>query len=81
MRNKELYAEYLKRLIEVNDESKNEQEHQRLETQFYGWSQGVEDATGARFNGDHYYIELFDSGKMDERPLCCGVFLDWKTNT
>jgi hypothetical protein len=40
----------------------------------------VEDATGHRFNGDHYYIPLIDRGEMKERPMCCGEFLDWKSN-
>ena len=56
------------------------QEHRQIEARFRGWLEGVEDAAGYRFNGDYYYIKLFDSGKMQERPLCCGVFLDWKSN-
>jgi len=75
-----LYDEYIKRLIEVNDESKTDDEHRMIEARFRGWIEGVEDAAGHRFNGDYYYIELFDSGKMPERPTCCGVFLDWKSN-
>ena len=77
---KRLYDEYLRRLFEVNDESKTDDEHRMIEARFRGWLEGVEDAAGHRFNGDHYYTELFDSGKMQERPLCCGVFLDWKSN-
>lgn len=75
-----LYDEYIKRLIEVNDESKTEFEHRIIESNFNGWIDGIKDATGRFFNGDYYYIDLFDSGKMEERPLCCGVFLDWKFN-
>jgi len=77
---KRLYDEYIRRLLEVNDESKTDDEHRQIETRFRGWLEGVEDAAGHRFNGDYYYIKLFDSGKMQERPLCCGVFLDWKSN-
>jgi hypothetical protein len=77
---KRLYDEYLRRLFEVNDESKTDDEHRQIEARFRGWLEGVEDAAGYRFNGDYYYIKLFDSGKMQERPLCCGVFLDWKSN-
>jgi hypothetical protein len=72
-----LYAEYIRRLLEVNDESKTEAEHRIIDANFEGWKQGIEDATGRRFNGDYYYIDLFSRG-MPERPLCCGVFLDWK---
>ena len=74
---KDLYNEYIKRLINVNDEAKTEQEHFRLTTEFYGWKQGVEDATGRWFNGDYYYINLIDNNLMKERPMCCGEFLDW----
>ena len=73
-----LYDEYLKRLIEVNDESKTKEEHNRLKQEFWGWKQGVEDAAGHRFNGDYYYIDLIDKGEMEERPMCCGEFLDWE---
>ena len=75
---KRLYDEYIRRLLEVNDESKTEDEHRLIVQNFRGWVQGVEDAADYRFNGDYYYIALFDSGKMSERPVCCGVFLDWK---
>ena len=77
---KRLYDEYIRRLLEVNDESKTDNEHRMIESSFRGWIEGVKDAAGYRFNGDYYYIELFDSGKMQERPICCGVFLDWKSN-
>lgn len=75
-----LYDEYIRRLLEVNDESKTENEHRMIESNFRGWVQGVKDAAGYWFNGDYYYIDLFDSGKLPERPICCGVFLDWKHN-
>jgi len=75
-----LYDEYIRRLLEVNDESKTYDEHRQIMASFRGWIEGVDDATGQRFNGDYYYIDLFDSGKMKERLLCCGVFLDWKSN-
>ena len=73
-----LYDEYIRRLVEVNDETKTEQEHMRLYWEFAGWCDGVEAATGQRFNGDFYYIEKFDSGEIPERPICCGQFLDWQ---
>ena len=45
-----LYDEYIRRLMEVNDETVTEAEHNRLSTEFYGWQQGVEDAKGFRFD-------------------------------
>ena len=74
-----LYDEFIKRLIEVNDESKTDAEHARIESTFEGWTQGVADAIGRRFNGDYYYIEKIDAGEMTERPMCCGEFIDWKS--
>ena len=53
---KRLYDEYLRRLLEVNDESKTDDEHRQIEARFRGWLEGVEDAAGHRFNGDYYYI-------------------------
>ena len=76
---KRLYDEFIERLTDVNDETKTQEEHYRLGVEFRGWKQGVEDALGQRFNGDFYYIELFDSGAIQERPICCGEFLDWKS--
>ena len=75
-----LYDEYIRRLLEVNDESKTEDEHRLIVERYRGWREGVEAAAGHRFNGDYYYTELFDSGEIEERPICCGVFLDWKSN-
>lgn len=74
---KNLYDEFLKQLIEVNDETKTMEEHDLLCTKLHAWKQGVKDAIGQTFNGDYYYIDKFDSGELKERPLCCGMFLDW----
>jgi len=68
-----LYDEFIRRLIEVNDETKTPEEHQRLTVELRAWEQGVEDATGFRFNGDYYYI-----GLGINRPMCTGLFLDWE---
>ncbi len=75
-----LYDEYIKRLLEVNDEDKTEEEHRIVRANLMGWVQGVEDAKDYKFNGDYYYIDKFTSGELPERPICCGVFLDWKSN-
>ena len=67
-----LYDEYIKRLVQVNDETVDEETHNSLLTELRGWQQGVYDSTGHRFNGDYYYME-----KGIDRPMCAGVFLDW----
>jgi len=74
-----LYDEFFRRLIEVNDETRTEEEHRRSLIEFGGWKQGIDDALGVKFNGDYFYIDKFDSGEMQERPICCGVFLDWES--
>ena len=74
----QLQDEYHRRLIEVNDETKTQQEHDRLEINFRGWTAGIRDAAGAWFNGDYYYTDLIDNGDMEDRPMCCGIFIHWK---
>jgi hypothetical protein len=73
MKKPRLYDEFIKLLIEVNDESVSKENHDRLLIELHAWKRGVEDATGHTFNGDYYYIEL-----GVDRPMCCGVFLDWE---
>ena len=68
-----LYDEYIKRLLEVNDETKTAEEHERLRIEFMGWKQGIFSATAQFFNGDVYYLE-----RGVDRPMCCGEFLDWE---
>lgn len=75
---KRLYDEFMKLLIAANDETVTEAEHRSRVEYLHGWKQGVFDAAGHRFNGDFYYIKLFDRGEMAERPICAGEFLDWK---
>ena len=74
-----LYRIYINKLIEVNDETKTIEEHYRLIDKLNCWLEGVKDGSGTFFNGDYYYIDLIDRGLMKERPMCSGVFLDWKT--
>ena len=69
-----LYDKYIELLIEVNNEENTEETHVRLRAELYGWRNGIEDATGIRFNGDYYY-----NGKDINRPMCCGEFLDWES--
>ena len=73
MKRYRLYDEYIKHLIAVNDETKSEDEHRLLKEWLRGWQRGVEDASGHRFNGDYYYMDL-----GVDRPMCCGEFLDWR---
>lgn len=74
-----LYEKFIELLAEVNDENKTQQEHDFLVTKFHGWKDGVRDATGQSFNGDYHYIDLIDKGLIKDRPMCCGMFLDWES--
>lgn len=62
-------------LIEAVNNAKTEPEHFAAEFKLAGWREGVRDA-GANISyltGDEHYI-----AKGIDRPMCCGVFLDWK---
>jgi len=74
---KRLYDEFIKLLVEANDETKTQLEHDLLVSNLRGWEQGVEDAAGHRFNGDYYYMEM-EPETFSNRPMCAGLFLDWK---
>ena len=75
-----LYDKFIAKLVEVNDETKTVAEHRHLEIAFNAWKEGVKDAGGRDFNGDYYYIAKIDAGDMRDRPMCCGVFLDWESS-
>jgi hypothetical protein len=75
----ELKKEFIDRLLRANDENVTADAHMVRTLELASWKDGVLDTTGLFFNGDHYYIPLIDEKKMDDRPMCCGVFLDWKS--
>lgn len=74
----QLNDEYIKRLLEVNDETKTDLEHRNIQLKFEGWRNGVQDSTGRSFNGDFYYMDKYPN-IFESRPMCCGQFLDWKS--
>lgn len=60
--------------VELVNRSKTGAEHSARELELRAWRQGVEDA-GLRINlcaADNFYL---DQGI--DRPMCCGVWLDW----
>lgn len=62
-------------MIEAVNNSKTEHEHREADLKLEGWRDGVE-AAGKRLDlcaADWHYME-----QGIERPMCCGVFLDWK---
>lgn len=61
-------------LVETVNRAKTEQEHQLAQATLNGWRRGLE-ACGHRpdlMGCDMYYLH-----QGIDRPMCCGVFLDW----
>lgn len=77
-----LYDKYMEKLLAANDETVTFEEHKMRQAHLHSWTEGVYAARDdVFFNGDYYYIELIDSGEMEDRPMCCGEFLDWEEKT
>jgi hypothetical protein len=77
----DIYDKFIQKLIEINNENVTQKEHDLLLVKFRSWKEGLKDAGfDYLLNGDYYYIEKIDSGEMEERPMCAGQFLDWKSN-
>lgn len=63
-------------LIDAVNDAKTEGEHQYADVFLQGWRAGVDDA-GGYWSGtwaDMHTMKRFG----EERPMCCGVLLDWK---
>ena len=76
MTNKNVHSEHMKRVDAVN-EAKTEREHQDANLVLKGFRDGL-DAAGL---SPRIYMDCdlaqFARG-FEHRPMCCGVFLDWK---
>jgi hypothetical protein len=61
-------------LVRAVNEATTEEGHRIRETMLQGWRKGVTDAGGCvdLCAADSYYL---DQGI--DRPMCCGVWLDW----
>jgi len=74
-----LWHHYVKHLVRVNDEEVSEEVHYSRKQYLRGWLDAMKISGGLLFNGDYYYLPLFYEGLLEERPLCCGEFLDWES--
>jgi len=63
-------------LVDAVNESKTEHEHLTAALRLHAWREGMSDA-GRPVELCHADLEQFDRG-FTERPMCCGVFLDWE---
>lgn len=62
-------------LVEAVNNASTETEHFAAEIRLRGWREGMEDA------GRPVSLLAADSFYLDQgidRPMCCGVFLDWR---
>ena len=69
-----LFDAYISHVCAVNN-SKTVAEHAENQLYLMAWINGVR-AAGIKINGhdaDMYFIE-----RSIDRPMCCGVFLDWE---
>jgi hypothetical protein len=64
-------------LIRAVNESKTLEQHTKSEAYLDGWRQGVKSCgiTLSMCDSDNYYLS-----QGIDRPMCCGVWLDWKPN-
>lgn len=61
--------------IELVNRSTTEAEHSIRHRELSAWREGIEDA-GIRLDlcaADYYYMD-----RGIDRPMCCGVWLDWE---
>jgi len=63
------------RLVESVNNAKTKREHDLADAHLYGWRQGVK-ATGG--DVDVCGADMFYLNQGIERPMCCGVWLDWE---
>ena len=63
-------------LVDAVNHAKTEHEHWIAYWKLEGWRDGVRDA-GNEVDLIAADLEQFDRG-FEARPMCCGVFSDWK---
>ncbi len=71
-----LTDKYISLVIKVNN-SKTKEEHLENQNHLNSWMEGVKDSNGVvrLVEADLYYLN-----QGIDRPMCCGVFLDWREN-
>ncbi len=71
-------------LIAAVNNSKTQAEWNKADATLRGWRMGVSNASGDAYEYgwmnvmDWHDADLHHKGKDSERPMCLGVFLDWK---
>lgn len=69
-----LYEKHME-LVQAVNNAKTVEEHSHAEQYLRGWREGVTASDGYMrlMDADNFYLE-----QGIERPMCCGVWLDWK---
>lgn len=62
------------RLLDAVNHAKTEREHREAEATLDGWRMGFRDAGR---NVDLCGADLYYLDQDIDRPMCCGVWLDW----
>ena len=62
-------------LVEAVNNSKTEYEHRAQDSRRAGWIQGVRDCG---YHVDQCAADLHYIDQGVDRPMCCGVWLDWE---
>lgn len=67
-------------LIAAVNNAKTEYDHRRADAFLEGWRAGIGDANGTHWMRviDWTDADMHHEGTAAERPMCIGVFLDWK---
>jgi hypothetical protein len=63
-------------LVDAVNDATTQRAHSDAWMVLRGWREGMADA-GREVDLCHADLEQFDRG-FTERPMCCGVFLDWE---
>ncbi len=72
-RNTSIEAEHI-RLVEAVNNAPTERLHDRFQDHLWGWREGVK-ACG--YELDYCAPDMHYINQGNERPMCCGVWLDW----
>jgi len=62
-------------LIDAVNEAKTQAERDIADAKLEGWRKGVEDC-GRKW--DFIEADVHSMARYGDRPICCGVLLDWK---
>ncbi len=72
------HDKFISLLEAANDETKTQFQHDIAVAALHGFRAAAKHFQDEPLNGDWHYIPKIEAGEMEDRPMCCGEFLDWK---